>query len=369
VELLLAVLVVSVVVNLTLLAWVSRADDVKLHWPRPLVAAYESLRPRAPSNDMPTVRRRTLYVAERPTLRAPVPPVNGSTMTRSSLTETLPPDLAEFLSRPATVAPQGDGSGFVSSGDGAGRHSRVPIEFGSDGRQIMARLPQSSSGAGSLGADPLTGLEGPNGWSRIVEIENARLLRYRRPATVVMAEVEGLGRLADRLGDEPVERLLPVIADAFRHEARSSDWIARIGMSRFAAFLPETDEIQAINYVERVRIVCEPWLASAAVPLRLAIGWSSPAASTDLEYAILRAEERMHADRRMPGKSLQPPRVVPARVMSLPPSGPEVETELEPATAQVGASEAADAAPPAQTPRPRGRRRGKSPAGGASAES
>jgi diguanylate cyclase (GGDEF)-like protein len=155
-----------------------------------------------------------------------------------------------------------------------------------------------------------------------MEIENARLLRYRRPVTVVMAEVEGLRRLAERLGDEPVDRLLPVIADAFRREARSSDWVARVGNGRFAAFLPETDEIQAINYVERIRIVCEPWLASSAVPLRLAIGWSSPGASSDLEFALERAEERMHADRRMPGKPIQPPRAVPARVVSLARTGP-----------------------------------------------
>jgi hypothetical protein len=134
---------------------------------------------------------------------------------------------------------------------------------------------------------------------------------------VVVAEVEGLRRLAERLGDEPIERLLPVIADAFRREARASDWVARVGSGRFAAFLPETDEIQAINYVERIRMACEPWLASSAVPLRLAIGWSSPTASSDLESALARAEERMHADRRMPGKPVLPQGVAPARVVSL----------------------------------------------------
>jgi diguanylate cyclase (GGDEF)-like protein len=135
-------------------------------------------------------------------------------------------------------------------------------------------------------------------WNRILEIENARLLRYRRPVTIVVADIEGLRRLAERLGEVPVQRLLPLIADAFVREARTSDWIARVGEGRFRALLPETDEIQAINYVERVRIVCEPWLASAAVPLSLAIGWSSPSASSDLMFAIQQAEERMRTDRR-----------------------------------------------------------------------
>jgi diguanylate cyclase (GGDEF)-like protein len=193
-----------------------------------------------------------------------------------------------------------------------------------------------------MALDPLTGLEGPASWSRIVEIENARLLRYRRPVTVVMAEVEGLKRLAERLGDEPVDRLLPVIAGAFRREARSSDWVARVGHGRFAAFLPETDEIQAINYVERIRLVCEPWLTSSAVPLRLAIGWSSPTASSDIESALQRAEERMHLDRRMPGKSVQAPRVVPPRVVSVPRMAP---------TTSPSEGNLVDSVPPAETGR------------------
>ena len=39
----------------------------------------------------------------------------------------------------------------------------------------------------------------------------------------------------------------------------------------------------------------------------------------NLEFAFQRAEERMHSDRRMPGKPIQPPRVAPARVVWLPP--------------------------------------------------
>ncbi|HEX7592278.1 MAG TPA: hypothetical protein VF375_10035, partial [Candidatus Limnocylindrales bacterium] len=129
---------------------------------------------------------------------------------------------------------------------------------------------------------------------------------------MAVAEVDGLRRLAERLGDEPVERLLPVIADAFRREARTSDWVACIGNGRLAAFLPEMDEIQAVKYVERIRTACVPWLASSAVPLRLAIGWAAPTASSDLEFAFGRAEERMRADRRLSGKATQEPRTVAA---------------------------------------------------------
>jgi diguanylate cyclase (GGDEF)-like protein len=229
----------------------------------------------------------------------------------------LPSDLAEFLARPAVMAPKLEAVGWTSN-ESETVDNPPAAEPEQGGSNVLARLVDTPRGdATSQSAlDPLTGLEGPSSWGRIVEIENARLLRYRRPVTVVMAEVEGLRRLTERLGEEPVDRLLPVIADTLRREARSSDWVARVGPGRFAAFLPETDEIQAINYVERIRIVCEPWLGSAAVPLRLAIGWSSPGASTDLEHAIGQAEARMHDDRRMHGKPIQP-HAGPARVVSL----------------------------------------------------
>jgi diguanylate cyclase (GGDEF)-like protein len=192
------------------------------------------------------------------------------------------------------------GNGFRSAADGT-----------------LVRM-QTAMGATTSGValDALTGLEDQDSWSRIIEVENARLLRYRRPSTIVMAEVDGLRKLSERMGEEPVARLLPVVAAAFRNEARGSDWIARIGYGRFAAFLAETDEIAAINYVERIRQLCEPWLTSAAVPLRLAIGWSSPSAASDLEYAIKRAEERMHSDRRLPPK-LPAPRGIAPRVVAL----------------------------------------------------
>lgn len=339
-ELLIGVLLASVVVNLALLVWLSRADHVKVHWSRPFRALTGSMRTGPAEPDDPPVRRRALFVAEGPSTGDPAPatragdpsmpgsgpfsfasPAPGS---RTQLADVLPPDLADLLNHPATIAPHPNGTGGSAPGDEDGAEgAATPAPFEADAdRQIVARLPAvPRDNSPGIALDPITGLEGPESWSRIMAIENARLLRYRRPASIVLAEVEGLRRLAERLGDEPVDRLLPVIADAFRREARASDWVARIGFARFAAFLPETDEIQAINYIERIRLVCEPWLASAAVPLRLAIGWSSPTASSDLEFAIARAEERMHADRRMPGRTIQPPRVVPARVVSLPPAG------------------------------------------------
>jgi diguanylate cyclase (GGDEF)-like protein len=333
----------SVVANAALIFRLSRSAQVRVRWPH-LFGSRDSHRARSPQPEPPAPRRRSLFVAHSanhpehaaagPLAAAATP---GLPAARVPLSRTLPPDLADFLSRPATIAPGAEGAGFARYGDGPDRRSGPsPAGRDEDGAVMALQASVVSSG---LTLDSLTGLEGPASWSRIIEIENARLMRYRRPVTVVMVEVEGLRRLAERLGDDPVDRLLPVIADALRREARATDWVARIGDGRFAAFLPETDEIQAINYVERIRLVCEPWLASAAVPLWLAIGWSGPTASSDLEYALLRAEERMHADRRMPGRSIQLPRVVPGRVVAVSRNGSSTGAGTEPEGVSVSPAE------------------------------
>ena len=146
--------------------------------------------------------------------------------------------------------------------------------------------------------DPLTGLDTLFAWERTLTEENYRYVRYRRPVSVVVAEIDGLSRLVDRFGAEPARRVLPAVGDAMRRLARRTDKVAHVGGGRFLVLLPETDEVAAINYVERVRVACERWLESGAVALHLSIGWASPTAVGELDTAMRAAEERMYAERR-----------------------------------------------------------------------
>ena len=115
----------------------------------------------------------------------------------------------------------------------------------------------------------------PREWNRILADEGARVSRYGRPATVVLVELEGLDRMASILGADAADRLLPAVADSISRHARRADHVARLGTGRFGILLPETDEVQAVNFVERIRPACDLWLESGAVSLRLAIGWAS----------------------------------------------------------------------------------------------
>jgi len=146
--------------------------------------------------------------------------------------------------------------------------------------------------------DPLTGVLLPGEWNRILADEDARIHRYGRPATIVLLELDGLDRLVAALGQEAGDRVLPAVADALSRHARGADHVARLGPGRFGILLPETGEIEAVNYVERVRQICELWLESGAIALRLAIGWASPAVDSTLSDAFDEAQERMFAELR-----------------------------------------------------------------------
>jgi diguanylate cyclase (GGDEF)-like protein len=146
--------------------------------------------------------------------------------------------------------------------------------------------------------DDATGLDSRAAWDRVLAEENARYVRYRRPVGVVVAELDGLSRFDGQVGPEASRRVLAAVGGALRRNARRTDRVAHVGGGRYLVMLPETDEIQAINYVERVRAECERWLEAGAVALHLSIGWASPSAVGELDTALRMAEERMYAERR-----------------------------------------------------------------------
>lgn len=160
-------------------------------------------------------------------------------------------------------------------------------------------FPARTAFAAAVGppTDPATGLDLGSAWARWLTEEDARVQRFHRPATIVLIELSGLDRLADRLGEEAAGRLIPPIAMTMRRNARATDHLARLGPTRFGAILTETDEIRAINYIERVRSACDVWLEAGAVMLRLSVGWAEISPDRPAEVALPEAEGRLYEER------------------------------------------------------------------------
>jgi diguanylate cyclase (GGDEF)-like protein len=140
--------------------------------------------------------------------------------------------------------------------------------------------------------DAFSGLDGPIYWARLVSGEGARIRRYHRPATIVLFEVVALDRLARQWGEDVALQSLLRVARMLSRHIRSSDHAARIGAIRFGAYLPETNEIAAINFVERCRAAILRDLGTAGEIVTLAIGWAEPI-DGDLDAAVAVAETRL----------------------------------------------------------------------------
>jgi diguanylate cyclase (GGDEF)-like protein len=162
----------------------------------------------------------------------------------------------------------------------------------------LAPEPATAPERVATGIDAATGLPDATAFHRLVADEDARMARYHRPATVVIVELDGLERLVERLGSDAGERVVPPVADTLRRLARGADHVARLGPGRFGVLLPETDEIAAINYVERVRRACELWLEAGAIALRLAVGWAGTSGDPSLSDAQRIATDRMYVELR-----------------------------------------------------------------------
>jgi GGDEF domain-containing protein len=145
--------------------------------------------------------------------------------------------------------------------------------------------------------DPATGLGTAVAWELWLADEDPRERRYRRPTTIVLAELDGLDAFVAVHGPGVADRAAAMIGTAFRANVRTSDRAAVLGPGLFAVLLTETDEIRAVNFVERVRGTCEDWLAVNAPGVGIAFGWASPEGD-GVAGARLRAQERLIRERR-----------------------------------------------------------------------
>ena len=164
--------------------------------------------------------------------------------------------------------------------------------------QAAHPIPIDRSTSARHGRDALTGLLDATAFEEAMSHEEARQKRYGHPATVIVFELDGLAKFVDRLGSDPGDRIETALGDAIMRLARRADHVARLDRGRYAALLPETDEIAAINYVERIRRACDLWLESGAIAMQLAIGWASTTGDTGLSGAVRVATDRMQVELR-----------------------------------------------------------------------
>jgi two-component system cell cycle response regulator len=87
--------------------------------------------------------------------------------------------------------------------------------------------------------DPLTGLFNRRKLDELLATEVERAVRYDRPLSIIMIDLDDLKRINDAYGHPQGDEALRLVADAIRSQIRSVDLGTRFGGDEFVILLPE----------------------------------------------------------------------------------------------------------------------------------
>ncbi|HVT61134.1 MAG TPA: diguanylate cyclase [Thermoanaerobaculia bacterium] len=111
--------------------------------------------------------------------------------------------------------------------------------------------------------ESLTGLLRREAILEQLDRELERALRYGRPLTLAMADLDYFKDVNDSYGHLAGDTLLKAISQAASQGIRSTDWIGRYGGEEFLLVLPETDMAGAASVAEKIRSLVQ----KTAVPM------------------------------------------------------------------------------------------------------
>lgn len=115
--------------------------------------------------------------------------------------------------------------------------------------------------------DLLTDVYNRRGFFELGERETQRALRYKRPLSVIMYDLDHFKAVNDTYGHAAGDLVLKETAHRCRGALRKVDVVGRVGGEEFAVLLPDTSLDRAARVAERLRLLFSQPIQSPAVEL------------------------------------------------------------------------------------------------------
>ena len=140
--------------------------------------------------------------------------------------------------------------------------------------------------------DPLTRLLNRRVFSERLSSESARYVRYGRPFSLIVCDLDGFKQLNDARGHLAGDAALEGFAELLADGRREVDAVFRIGGDEFALLLPEAGAAEAHAVVDRVRDVMASNRDPRLARLGASFGVAACPADGEDPPAVFRAADR-----------------------------------------------------------------------------
>lgn len=110
--------------------------------------------------------------------------------------------------------------------------------------------------------DPVSGLHNRHHFEVALQWETERSLRYGRPASLLLLDLDGFKLVNDRYGHRVGDQVLQAVGALILRHVRAADVPCRYGGDEFAVILPDTPRPTAALVAERTCADITRWFAS-----------------------------------------------------------------------------------------------------------
>jgi len=148
--------------------------------------------------------------------------------------------------------------------------------------------------------DPLTNLVNRRHFQKRLAEEIERAVRRGHPLSLMMIDIDFFKEYNDANGHPAGDRALILTARALRSNMRSIDLVSRFGGEEFAAILPETKKVEALEIGERIRaeidMICFPGeenLRNGKLTISLGVA-EFPEDSQDIKSLVRKADKALY---------------------------------------------------------------------------